>query len=82
MNDGAGSDTFIEIDSVTIRDQPSYIEHTTSHSMIEGATYVVFVQAYNINGAVTSDSMAFVLASIPTTPTTAPTSDLTVSSSS
>jgi hypothetical protein len=82
MNDGAGSDTFTEIDSVLIRDQAMYNAHTTSHSMIEGATYVVFVQAYNINGVVTSESMAFVLASVPETPSTAPSSDLTVSSSS
>lgn len=82
MNDGAGSDEFIEIDAETIRNQPTYTEHTTSHLMVEGATYVVFLQAYNINGVVTSESMAFVLASVPTTPTVAPASDLLISSSS
>lgn len=80
MNDGHGSDIFTEIDSEVIRNKPMYTEHTITHLMDEGATYIVFVQAYNINGATNSESMAFVLASKPATPIVAPTSDLMFSS--
>lgn len=72
----------IEIDSAQVRDKPSYMEHTSSAATVEGSTYIVFIQAYNINGVATSESTAFVLASVPSTPTFAPQADLTMSSHS
>jgi len=70
----------IEIDAAEVRDKPTYMEHTSTSATIEGNTYIVFVQAYNINGVVTSESTSFVLASVPATPSFAPQSDLLVSS--
>jgi hypothetical protein len=40
MNDGAGGDTFTEIDSAEIRDKPLYTVHTTTAPSVIGATYI------------------------------------------
>ena len=47
-----------------------------------GATYIFYLTAFNINGETVSETSAFVIASIPTAPTSAPSSDLLVSSDS
>jgi hypothetical protein len=46
-----------------------------------GATYIFMLQAYNINGVTSSDTAAFVLASVPATPSDIPYSNLSYSSS-
>lgn len=40
MNDGQGGDNLTEIDSVQIRNKPTYTKHTTSAPSIVGATYI------------------------------------------
>ena len=80
MNDGSGSDVLIEIDSAEIRDKPLYTVHTTTAPTVIGATYIYQLRAYNINGETASETVAFVLASVPDAPTQAPTSDISVSS--
>jgi len=82
MNDGAGGDSFSEIDSAEVADKPYYTEHTTSTPNIVGATYLFYLKAININGECTSESVAFILADKPATPTAAPYRDFEVSSAS
>lgn len=76
MNDGRGGDVFNEIDFAQVRDKPLYTQHTTTAATIVGATYLFKVKAYNINGSVMSKSVAYVIASIPTKPLSAPISDI------
>ena len=80
MNDGQGGNDMVEIDSAQIRDKPWLTQHTTTAPTILGATYVFQVEAYNINSNTFSDTIGFVFGSIPDSPTDAPVSDLSVSS--
>jgi len=71
-----------EIDSLAIRNKPWITQHKTTAPTILGAIYIFQVEAYNINGQTWSESAGFVFGSVPSTPSDAPISDLTVSSSS
>lgn len=64
-----------------MRDKPYYFDHVTSQATVPGNTYLFYVQAYNINGVINSESAGFVLGDVPETPVNGPTSDLTVSNS-
>ena len=75
MNDGAGGDTYSEIDAAAIRDKPAYTKHTTTQPSIVGATYMFKVEAYNQNGQTFSEAVSFVLADLPGTPPNAPASN-------
>ena len=75
MNDGAGGDSYSEVDSGLIRDKPSYTQHSTSSPSTIGATYLFKVEAYNPKGSTFSEAVGFVFADIPSTPTSAPTSN-------
>ena len=65
MNDGAGGDTFSEIDSSIINDRPAYMKHQTSTPTIVGATYRFKVEAYNVVGTTYSESVGYMLAGVP-----------------
>lgn len=67
-----------EVDASLIRDKPEYTIHTISGLTLLGNTYLVQIEAYNQVGSVFSETIGFVLASVPDTPSTAPYSDLSV----
>lgn len=66
MNDGNGGDDFSDIDSSAFLNKPLLQEHTSFAAIVEGNTYVVYLKAYNVAGITVSESVAFVLASVPT----------------
>lgn len=82
MNDGLGGQTFIEIDSLLVRNKPGYTIHTTDTSNFAvgdiGKSFAFKVEAYNIIGSTFSTAGAsFTLADKPLDPLSAPTSDET-----
>lgn len=56
--------------------------HSSTTPSLVGATYIFKLEAYNINGSTFSEPVSFVLADIPGTPGSAPTSDFSISSAS
>jgi hypothetical protein len=65
MNDGAGGDSFTEIDASTINNRPAYMQHTTTAATTIGATYRFKIEAYNVVGSTFSESVGDVLADVP-----------------
>lgn len=82
MNDGQGGDVYSEIDSAAVRDKPHYLEHMIKAATVVGNHYYFKVAAINVNGMVYSETAGFTLGDLPPTPTNAPTSIVSITSSS
>jgi hypothetical protein len=80
MNDGAGSDTFSEIDSAAVKDKPALSLHSSTSPSTLGATYRFKLKAYNVVGSTYSESVGYVIADLPTAPATAPLTDPSITS--
>lgn len=84
MNDGQGGTTFTEIDAAQINGKPSYTTHTIDTSNFSaldlGNTFMFKVEVSNVSGTKTSPSVGYVLADVPATPTNAPVTDPSVTS--
>lgn len=75
MNNGAGGDTFTEIDSAAVKDKPALALHSTTSATTLGATYRFKLKAYNVVGSTYSESVGYVIADLPTAPASAPATD-------
>lgn len=80
MNDGAGGDSFSEIDAASVNDKPALSIHSTTASSTLGATYRFKLQAINVVGSTYSESVGYVIADLPSAPTSAPATDLSITS--
>lgn len=84
INDGAGGTVFNEIDAGTVNNNPSLSQHTTTTfpGASVGNTFVFYIEVLNVVGSATSNTVGFILADVPDTPTVAPTSDASVTTQS
>ena len=81
MDDGNGG-LFTEIDSSTVRGSPQILSHTftTFPTSSTGKTFIFQLKVFTLGGSTTSDTIGFPLASLPTSPSSGPIVDLSVSS--
>jgi len=78
---GDSGATYAEIDSTLVRDKPNLHQHSVATSNFAaasadvGKTFLIYVEALNVAGSLTSSSLAVVLADAPTAPASAPALD-------
>jgi hypothetical protein len=75
-DNGPGTEINIEVSSLTQTD-PNLIQHVVDLTTggVVGTIYKFKMQAYNKSGFIESNALSVALASLPSKPTTAPTSD-------
>jgi hypothetical protein len=84
MDDGNGG-TLAEIDSGSVRGDPTLTTHIVSSSIPAssvGKTFMFQLKVFTEGGEAQSDTIGYTLAGVPDSPTNAPTSDSAVTSSS
>ena len=81
-DDGEGGSITIEVDSSTVRNQPSLRQYEITGLTPTGATFRFKITATSAAGSAGSSPVSIVLASVPDTPTTGPTSDTSVTNES
>ena len=80
MDDGSGGSITNEVDPTNVNNQPSLRQYTISGLSPTGATFRFKITAKNAAGSAGSIPASIVLAAVPNTPITGPTSDATVTS--
>lgn len=81
MDDGAGG-VLSEIDSGSVRGDPTLTSHTVPNTSIPvssiGKTFMFQLKVFTDGGDATSETIGYTLAGVPTSPSSAPTSDILV----
>jgi len=77
-DDGAGSDVTISVDPSTVQNLPSLREYDITGLSGTGSSFRIKIRAHNHAGTTDSDPLVVVLAAVPDTPASGPSSDAEV----